>query len=273
MRGRCTALPHVHPWGGASSYWAVSTCEPSPYVRPPGRRSRSVECRDNIFLLLARKSPTSCRKSLLKCPQRADVSPLQPQESRSVGIYQRESRRARSPAVRPPSKVRRLSLDDAQDAFLPARARGRSARARGRPLTRRRSLSGGVRAATGKRGEGPPGVSGGKAAPHLTRRLRNWRFPRQIPPSLGRAASRTPGRCNATRPLCRTYGSPAGGASGRSGQVLCRSVRLTFFRRFVERYVVERLATARAAHTRRPRRLRRDGLPRALHPARCRFRL
>jgi hypothetical protein len=48
------------------------------------------------------------------------------------GYLPNESRRARSPAVRPPSKVRRLSLDGAQDALLPTCRRGGRGR---RPCT------------------------------------------------------------------------------------------------------------------------------------------
>jgi hypothetical protein len=61
--------------------------------------------------------PTTYRKSLLKCPQRADVSPFHPQESSSMGIYERESR-AGTLASREAAKQKsaRLSLDGAQEA-------------------------------------------------------------------------------------------------------------------------------------------------------------
>jgi hypothetical protein len=67
----------------------------------------------------ARKSQTSQRKTQVKRPQRADFLPSTPQESDRLRIYQREPAGSRSPAVWPLSKVRRLSLDGAEDAFLP----------------------------------------------------------------------------------------------------------------------------------------------------------
>jgi hypothetical protein len=87
---------------------------------PPMDVAAAVECRDNIFTLLARRLPTTYRKSLLKSPQRASLSPSHPAGIEPYGYLPNE--RVGGPARQPEgrqAKVRRLSLDGAQDAFLP----------------------------------------------------------------------------------------------------------------------------------------------------------
>jgi hypothetical protein len=119
MRGRCTALPHVHAWGGASltgKPWGRGYRNTSalPVDVPP------VECRDSIFTLLARELPDYVSQITTKKPAKSGSFAVTPAAIEPYGYLPNESRRARSPAERPPSKSPpALSLDGAQDVLLP----------------------------------------------------------------------------------------------------------------------------------------------------------